>query len=92
MSFAAVEALAQVLGGVVVHQEADRAAMHAVDRLAGFHELVQGLQHQAVAAERDDDVGFLRLGIAVAPPSAAIGVARFRRLAGDDCDGLKAAH
>ena len=45
---------------VFVHEEADGAAMHAVDRLAGVHELVQGLQHEAVAAERDDDVGLPR--------------------------------
>ena len=53
---AAVDPLDQVVGGIVVHQEADRAAVHAVDRLAGLHEVMQGLQHQAVAAERDDDV------------------------------------
>ena len=51
--------LPQIVLAVFVHQEADGAAVHAVDRLAGVHELVQGLQHQAVAAQRDDDVGLL---------------------------------
>ena len=39
--------------------------MHAVDRLARAHVLVQRLQHQAVAAERDDDVGLGGIAIAV---------------------------
>ena len=44
------QAFGEFFLGEFVHQEADGAAMHAVDRLAGFHELVQGLQHQPVAA------------------------------------------
>ncbi len=55
----------QMIGVVLVHQEADGAAMHAVDRLAGAHEAVQRLQHEAVAAERDDHIGGLRRGVAV---------------------------
>src|SRR5579872_6968351 len=41
--------------------------MHAIDRLTRAHEAMQGLQHEAVAAERDDDVGALGRYIAVAP-------------------------
>ena len=52
--------------GIFVHQEADRAAVHAVDRLRRVHDPVQRLQHQAVAAERDDDVGVLGRAVAVA--------------------------
>jgi len=44
------QAFRQTLSCEVVHQEADRAAMHAVDRFAGVHERVQRLQHEAVAA------------------------------------------
>ena len=55
------EPLAQLFGAVLVHQEADGAAVHAIDRLAGAHEAAQRLQHQPVAAERDDDVGVLGL-------------------------------
>ena len=60
------EALAQAFELVFVHQEADGAAMHPVDRFVGVHEGVQGLQHQPVAAERDDDVGPFGGDVAVA--------------------------
>ena len=49
----------------LVHQEADRAAVHAVNRDAIAHEAVQRLQHEAVAAERNDCIGFLRRGVAI---------------------------
>ena len=76
---AAASRSAQPVERKFVHQEADGAAMHAVDRLAGIHELVQGLQHQPVAAERHDHVGGLRFGIAVALLQPLIGLARLRR-------------
>ena len=72
-----------------IHQEADRAAVHAIDRLARVHELMQGLQHQAVAAERDNDIGLRRIGIAVAFFKPAIGLTGFRRMARDKGDMLK---
>ena len=50
----------------VVHQEADSAAVHAVDRLAAAHQPMQGLQHEAVTAERDHHIGIFRRDIAVA--------------------------
>ena len=52
-----LQPLAQALLAKFVHQEADGAAVHAVDRLAGLHGLAQRPQHQAVAAERHHDVG-----------------------------------
>ena len=57
--------------------------MHAVDRFAGIHELVQGLQHQSIAAERDDHVGFGDRYCHSAFP-IVVGFARLRRLAGDE--------
>ena len=39
--------------------------MHAVDRFARAHVLVQRLQHQSVAAERHHDVGVGRIVIAI---------------------------
>ena len=57
---AAASRSVQVVLAVVVHQEADRAAVHAVDRHAVVHEAVQRLQHVPVAAERDDGVGLGR--------------------------------
>jgi len=41
---------------ISIHQKSNTAPMHAVDRHALRSEAVQGLQHEAVAAERDDDV------------------------------------
>ena len=75
--------------GKLVHQEADRAAVHAIDRLAGIHEPLQGRQHEAVAAERDDDVGGLRPGVAVAANEPAAGLLRRRHVAGDEGDALE---
>jgi hypothetical protein len=49
--------------------------MHAVDRLARAHVLMQRLQHQSVAAERHHDIGIVRIVIAVEP-----GQLRQRRL------------
>ena len=60
------EARVQAALGIVVHQEADGAAVHAVDRLGRHHRPMQGLQHQAVAAQGDDDVGLLDRNVAVA--------------------------
>ena len=50
---------------------------------------MQGLQHQAVAAECDDDVGLRGIGIAVAFLKPAVGLTRFRRMACDKGDMLK---
>ena len=79
----------QIVQGELVHQEADGAAVHAVDRLPGIHEFVQGLQHQAVAAERHDHVGGLRFDIAIAGLQLFIGLARLRRRTGDEGNVLK---
>src|SRR5690348_4422498 len=54
-----------MLGAVFVHQEADSAPVHAVDRLAGAHVAMQCLEHEAIAAKRDNDVGGLWRGVAV---------------------------
>src|SRR5262245_18417564 len=50
---------------------------------------MQRLQHQTVAAECDDDIGLLGIGIAIALLKSAIGLARFRRMACDKGDMLK---
>ncbi len=50
----------------VVHQEADRAEVHAVDRTVQSQGPVQGIQHEAVAAQGDDDVGVGEVRLAVA--------------------------
>ncbi len=72
---AAGETPVQILLVELVHQKADGAPMHAVNRRAGSHVAMQGLKHQAVAAERDDDVGLAGLDVAV-----TLGKARQRLL------------
>ncbi len=51
---------------VVVHQEADRAPVHAVDGRPAGQVGVQGLQHEAVAAQGHDDIGLCVCDRAVA--------------------------
>ena len=80
------EPAAQVVLAIVVHQEADRAAVHAVDRHAVVQVPVQRLQHQAVAAERDDGVGRLGIGIAVGVGEPLQRRARLRHVARDEGD------
>ena len=61
------QALGEGVLGILVHQEADGAAVHAVDALARAHGLAQRLQQEAVAAEGHDDVGIPGGNLAVAP-------------------------
>ena len=61
-----LEALAKLVGMVVVHEEADRAAVHAIDRHAEVHRRMQRLQHETVTAEGNDDVGLLGGHVTVA--------------------------
>ncbi len=44
-SLAGQEPLGQRVLAEIVHHKADRPEIHAVDRLFGAHDLVQGLQH-----------------------------------------------
>ncbi len=76
------EALGKIVLGIFVHQEADRALVHAVDRLAGTQEPVLRRQHEAVAAERDDHVGGFRRN-----DSVALGKQRQRLLRRGDFAG-----
>ncbi len=84
------EPLAQLLDAKLVHQEADGAAVHAVDRLAGAHEAAQRLQHQPVAAQRHDDVGALRLDVAVLLAQPLFGLLGLRERACHKGDALVA--
>jgi hypothetical protein len=60
------EPLEEPVRPVRIHQKADAAAMHAENRPSARRKAVQRFQHEAVAAERDDDVGLLRADGAVA--------------------------
>jgi hypothetical protein len=72
----------------LVHQEADGAAMHAIDRFARMHVPVQRLQHQAVAAERYHDVGVIRIVIAVHLHQLRQRLLGFRTRARDEGDAV----
>ena len=80
------EAFGQAVLLEFVHQEVDRAAMHAVDRLAASHQAAQRLQHQPVAAKRHDDIGMGRVAIAVAVDEMRMRLHRLRALAGNEGD------
>jgi len=49
---------------------------------------VQGLQHEAVAAQRDDDIGVFGRGVLVAAFQPLEGLLRFRGLRRDEGDRL----
>jgi hypothetical protein len=80
--------LLEVFGGEIVHQEPDRAAVHAVDRLARCHEAMQAPQHETVAAERHDDIGGLGIGVAIFFGQPLQRALRFRALARDESNPL----
>ncbi len=50
------DALREILLAVFVHEKPDRPAMHSVDRYVASHEAMERLQHEAIAAKRNDDV------------------------------------
>ena len=54
------QALDQAVLTVLVHQEADRSAVHAVDGDVIVEVAMQRLEHQAVASECHDGIGLLR--------------------------------
>ena len=89
------QARTQVVRAELVHQKTDGAAMHAVNRLACAHVPMQRLQHQPVAAERHQDVGGVRIVIAI--ESHKLGQRRLRlracaRHEGDPVISLGAVH
>jgi len=87
-----VQSLLQAVLVVAVHQEADVAELHAVNRQAARQEAVQGAQHEAVAAERDDDVGLVKWRVAVALRERGQRLLGAVHLAGDEMDPEVPAH
>ena len=73
---------------VFVHQEADRAAIHAVDGCVERLHLVQGLQHEAVATKRDNHIGRLKRRLTVLRGQGREGLLRDGCLAGPKTDGF----
>ena len=83
------ETFAEIVLAVVVHQEADGAAIHPVGRDLVIDKPVQRLQHQAVAAEGDDDIGVRRIGLAVAFDQRFAGLDRLWHVTRDEGDAFK---
>jgi hypothetical protein len=61
-----VEAGRKVHLGEFVHQEADRAPVHPVDRQLIGIAAAQGFQHPAIAAQGHDHIGLAGAGLAIA--------------------------
>ncbi len=80
------EALAQVLGRILVREKADRSPVHAIDRDLVVEVAMQRREHEAVAAERHDGVRLLGLGIPVERRKLVQRLQRVRRLARDERD------
>ena len=53
------KAFQQIFLCIIIHHETDRAEIHAVDLGACGHGRVQRVQHQAIAAQRDNNVGIV---------------------------------
>ena len=82
--FGGSDPLGQAVDTEPVHQEADAAAVHAVDGRRPVSQAVQGFQHEAVAAKRHDDIGFLPRCAAIGGDQGLAGFLRRRRLGGDE--------
>ena len=44
----------QIIFPIIIHQKADAAPVHAINRQAAAQEAMQGFQHEAIAAKGDD--------------------------------------
>ena len=74
---------------ILVHEEADGAAIHAEDRDAPPDEPVQGLEHHAVAAQGDDDIGLIRGHMGVARLQLEECAARLVVVGGQESDAQR---
>ena len=89
---AALRRSRQTVFGIIVHEKADRSAVHAIDRLRRLHGHVQGLQHQAVAAERHDDVGLVERAVAIEGRELLQRLVGFLRAGRQEGDRLRSRH
>jgi hypothetical protein len=87
-----IEPLEQAIGIIVVHEKADRTAVHAIDGMAAGEDAVQGLQHQAVAAKRHHRIGIGERVVTIAVDKLALGGSGFRRVAGDEGNSARSGH
>jgi hypothetical protein len=61
-----LDALNQLVRGIIVHQKAEPPAIQAEHRPFMGQRFMQDMQHVAIAAKRDDAVGCLYVGLAIA--------------------------
>src|SRR6266850_356821 len=64
--FRRLEPARKIILAESVHQKSDRAEIHPINRHPASEKPMQRLQHEAVAAERHDDVRVLLARVAVA--------------------------
>ena len=72
-----------------VHQKTDGAEVHAVNRLFLAEKGVKRLQHEAVAAEGDDDFRLRRPGIAILLAHERQGALGIGSVRGDEVEGMR---
>ena len=72
------DAFAQTVRPELVHQETDRAEIHAVDTGPGLDRGVQRVEHETVAAQGDDRVGLVQRDAAIQLFKACFGSLGFR--------------
>ena len=87
-----LQPLLEVVLMIIVEQEADGAPVHAVDRRAAVEMAMHGLQHQPVAAQRDDGIGRGDGSVAVALRQRFERLLCLLGLAGNEGDLVEAGH
>ena len=87
--FSSLEAVRQAGIAIIVHQETDGAAVHAIDRNAGGNKAVEDLQHVAITAQGHDDVGNSGIGVAVLFHQFGEGLAGLGRIRGEKGDAVE---
>jgi hypothetical protein len=87
-----VQPFLQFVLAKAVHQEPDEPDLHAVNRQPGWQEPVQGTQHEAVSAERDDDIGLVEAALAVRLTQRRHGLLGLGRVAGHEMDIARDVH
>ena len=82
--------LPQSILGIFIHEEANRPAVHAIDRLRGVHCPVESLEHETIPAKRDDDIRVLGRAVSVESDEPLESLVRLCRARREECDQLGA--
>ena len=60
-----IQSAKQVSLDEIIHQKSDGATVHAINRHAGGHHFVHGLQHVTVTAQGHHNISVFEFGIAI---------------------------